>query len=192
MKFIIFFIIFFVVSCSPKNKAYICDGKKCANTKEANEYFKKKHTIEVEIKDKKKDKSIDLVKLNTKDLSENDELKIKNTNKNIKVNNKKQSFFQKQKLAAIKRSEAIKKEKEQKKLLKIRNKEKVEQIKNNKKIVKLPKKDNSIKKSAKTVDENLFIKNTKCFVLGKCDIEDISKKIMDKGRNKDYPDITIK
>ena len=197
MRLSILFIFIIIVNCTPKNKAYICDGKKCSSTKEANEYFKKNHIIEVEIKDEEKNKSIDLVKLNTNDKNEGEKLIIKSRNKNnkqslIKLKNKKQSFFQKQKIAAKKRSEAIKKEKEQKKLLKINNKEKAIKIKNDMKVTNLGKKINTNEKKVKKVNDNLFIKNTNCFALGKCDIEEISKKIMKKGSNKDYPDITIK
>ena len=72
----------------------MCGDHKCIDKKEYNDYFAKNLSIEVDLKNKKnKDRSIDLVKLNTeKNLIENKkfDLKIsKDKERKIKIEEKK-------------------------------------------------------------------------------------------------------
>ena len=169
MKFlkIIFFI--FIIQCAgPLNKVekvYICGDHKCANKAEAEEYFNNNISIEIySIETKKEsDENFDLVELNL--LKE-----ILTTKKKIVVKDEKKKL-----------NEKIK---ERKKLAKL-------------KIKKIEKPINKTEED-KTKISNIKEKKQKskitfiriCKNLEECDIDKISKIVMEIGKEKDFPDIT--
>ena len=167
MKFILSFILIFLFSCTNPiggdKRVYICGDHTCSNNKEIKEYFNNNISIEVYTitSDKEKQKNFDLVELNLL----KDKLKSK---EKIKISEKKQR---------------IKKQiNERKKLAKLKMK-KVEESQQVKQIVK---KKEIVEKKKQTQFTIVRI----CKNLQECDIDKISKIVMDIGRKKDYPDIT--
>ena len=67
MKYLIFFIIIFIFSCTKQQSILICGDHKCINKTEAKQYFEENLTLEVQIVSKNKNVSFDLVALNTKE-----------------------------------------------------------------------------------------------------------------------------
>ena len=65
MKYVFFLFFLFVISCSTSKKVYMCGDQVCLDKKEFKEYFAQNLILEVQIKNKKKSPSVDLVKLNT-------------------------------------------------------------------------------------------------------------------------------
>ena len=167
MKFFLLFLFTFLFSCSTpvggEKRVYICGDHACANKKEMEEYFDNNISIEVYTitSDKDKKKNFDLVELNL--LKEKLESKEK-----IQISDKKKK---------------IKKQiKERKKLAKL----KMKKVEESNKIKEIVKKKETVKKKKPTQFTIVRI----CKNLQECDIDKISKIIMDIGRKKDYPDIT--
>tara|TARA_B100001175_G_scaffold297814_1_gene287885 strand:- start:950 stop:1471 length:522 start_codon:yes stop_codon:yes gene_type:complete len=172
MKFfkIVFFL--FILQCAgPFNKVekvYICGDHKCANKAEADEYFNNNISIEIYSIDTKKDDDeyFDLVDLNLlKDkLASKKKITVKDEKKKIDEKIKERKKLAKLKIKEIEKpSELV--QKDQKKI------DKIEKIK--------PKKQKS---------KIAFIRI--CKNLDECDIDKISKIIMEIGKEKDFPDIT--
>ena len=170
MKFflIIIFLIFFGCSggLNKVEKVYICGDHPCANKKEAEEYFDNNISVEIYTisSDKLKKENFDLVELNLLE----DKLRTKNK---IKVSKNKQD---------------IKKQiQERKKLAKLKMKkiERSEKLTSNKETIK---KIDIVKK--KKINKFTFIRI--CKNLEECDIDKISKIMMDIGKQKPYPDLT--
>ncbi len=185
MKKILLFItlIFLVVSCTKTKTVLICGDHVCINKKEAEQHFEDNLSLEVQIIDKKKKNTIDLVELNlrlnnktTKSVSitekadtkeklkilSNDEIKIKKAELNNRKKNKKLDNKKKQMISKLNKNKIIKK-KQDKEL-------KVKMIKN--------------KEQKQIVDI--------CIILEKCNIDEISKYLINQGNKKGFPDITIK
>ena len=75
---------------------------------------------------------------------------------------------------------------------KIAKKNKINKTKKNKLSVKSEIKiDNTNKKSFK-VNKNIYEVVDVCTIIEKCSIEEISKYLINQGKKRDYPDITIK
>lgn len=53
-RIIIILCVLFITSCSKPKTAFICGDHVCVNKKEAEQYFEKNLTIEVQLLDKKK------------------------------------------------------------------------------------------------------------------------------------------
>ena len=167
---IIFFL--FIIQCvGPLNKVekvYICGDHKCANKAEAEEYFNNNISIEIYTIDTKKedDEYFDLVELNL--------LKDKLATKNkIIVKDEKKKIDEKIK--------------ERKKLAKLKIKEiekPVEKIKQDQE------KLNNIKKTKPKKQKSKITFIRICKNLEECDIDKISKIVMEIGKEKDFPDIT--
>ena len=164
----------------------MCGERECVDKKEANEYFEKYLYLEVKISDKKKEKSPDLVKLNTDSTKKNKKIKFKPVNNKKLLELKKKEELKKQKkLAKIKVMEERKRLKQEKKAYKLKkNKEKKL---SQKKIVskKHLKKEKKIKKSVNKIKKE----NKICLIPENCDIDEISKFLIEIGKEKDYPDI---
>tara|TARA_A100001015_G_scaffold123635_1_gene137009 strand:- start:1285 stop:1770 length:486 start_codon:yes stop_codon:yes gene_type:complete len=157
------------------------------NKAEAEQYFEENLTIEVKIIDQKIESEIDLVELNLTD-SKNGKREISlslkdDTNVNLKT-------LSNQEIINIKEN------------IKIKKKENILAKKNFKKNKDIIKKQNSSKnieerrtfKENKPIQKkvNKDIKNEVdiCTILEKCSIDEISKYLLEQGRNKKYPDIT--
>ena len=87
MKFIypLFFLI--ILSCNITKNEYVCGDHPCIDKKEFNEYFSKNLTIEIKSQDNKKNKSVDLIKLNI-DSSSVEKKDNKNSTKEEKIRKK--------------------------------------------------------------------------------------------------------
>jgi len=184
-KFLFFLIILILYGCNKPKTVLICGDHVCINKAEAEEYFEKNLTLEVKIVDKKTKKETDLVELNLKSNSEG--------KKEISVSNKEKT---KEKLKILSNDEIEKKKAELKKRNKIKNKK----IKNKKTIkqAKLKKsKDRQKPKDIITKTKKIVNKPGKkitdiCTILEKCSIDEISKYLVKQGKEKKFPDITIR
>ena len=176
MRFFLFIIFLFLFSCSNKvTQVYICGDHPCVNKKERKEYFDNNISIEVFTitPDKENKKNFTLVDLNLMKSADN---KDKKKNKN---------------LSSVKSKEDVKKIiKKRRKLAKLKLKENKEnKIKGQKKVDKISKiKSKNVFKSKKR-EPITFVRI--CKNLEECDINKISKIIMDIGKKKPFPDITV-
>ena len=171
MRFFLFIIFLFLFSCSNKvTQVYICGDHPCVNKKERKEYFDNNISIEVFTIISDKEKKITLVDLNlVKDGDKKDRKKSKN-------------------LSSVKSKEDVKKIiKKRRKLTKLKLKE--NKAKGQKKVDKISKiKSKNIFKDKKR-EPITFVRI--CKNLEECDIDKISKIIMDMGRKNPFPDITV-
>ena len=169
MKYIyIFLLLFFLSSCSKSKVEVICGDHICINNDEAESYFKENLSIEVKVIRQNKKEKIDLVELNLKN-TDNKEVIIKSkekTNNEIKVLNNKE-------IAQIK-SNLKKKKGENINILNSRNLESNKRQKS--------------KKSEKSNKKEIDV----CKIIEKCNIEEISKYLINSGKNKRFPDINTR
>ena len=173
MRFFLFIIFLFLFSCSNKvTQVYICGDHPCVNKNEMKEYFDNNISIEVFTitPDKENKKKFTLVDLN---LMKDGDNKDNNKSKN---------------LSSVKSKEDVKKIiKKRRKLAKLKLKE--NKVKGQRKVDKISKiKSKSLFKSKKK-EAITFVRI--CKNLEECDIDKISKIIMDMGRKKSFPDITV-
>ena len=182
-KFFLFLLILFLYNCSKPKTVFICGDHVCINKKEADQYFEENLTIEVKIINAKTKKDIDLVELNmSNNLNEKKVVTIKpktKVDKNLRT-------LSNEDVIMIKKD--IKNYKKEKKIAKKIIKEKEKNIN---------KKKNSLKIKELKKDEFLKNSNNKnngiidvCKILKKCNIEEISKYLLEEGNKKKYPDIT--
>ena len=153
----------------------ICGDHVCINKLEAKQYFEENLSIEVKILNQDKNKEEDLVQLNLDSSFENKKKisikKKENTEKSIKT-------LSKNEIKDIKN--------------RIAKKNKINKTKKNKLSVKSEIKiDNTNKKSFK-VNKNIYEVVDVCTIIEKCSIEEISKYLINQGKKRDYPDITLK
>ena len=187
MKLIIFILLAFIFSnCSKPKTVLICGDHVCVNKAEAEQYFEENLSIEVKIVSKKSDIVEDLVELN---LSENSL-----GNKKISISSKKTTNNPIKKLSneeVVEIKENIKNKKKEKKIAKKIVKKENELV--NKEISKQKK----LKYKKETITKSNVNKRRKdvvdvCTIIKKCSIDEISKYLLDNGRNKKFPDITIR
>ena len=168
----------------------ICGDHVCINKAEAEQYFEENLTIEVKIVDEKIKKNIDLVELN---LNENLDGK-----KKIYVSPKKRAH---KKLKTLTEDEIInikKNIKDKQKSKKIAKKVNPRLEISNDTI----KNKSTINKEKKKIKEETIIQNKVnkkkeevvdvCTILEKCSIDEISKYLLDRGKRKNFPNITIR
>ena len=173
-------------SCSKPKTVLICGDHICINKAEAEQYFEENLSLEVKIIDKKEKRDVDLIELN---LKENllGERKIslspkKNTIKNLKV----LSNDEKKEIKKI-----ISKKKKLEKVKKIDNKK--EKVAKKENITKIKKKKNlKNKKKSNIISKKIPEGTDVCTILEKCSIDEISKFLLEQGKNKDFPDITLR
>ena len=169
MRFFILFFIF-IFSCTTfqgekTKKIYICGDHPCANKKEARSYFNNNISVEVYTVTSKNssNEEFDLVKLN---MSEKE--KIEYVSLNVQEKKIKDKIKKRKKLAKLNIKEINK------------DKDKVQQVYQKNKV--------------KTTHENKMPPNLTlvrlCKNLEECDIDIISKIVLDAGKGKDFPDIT--
>ena len=189
MKFFFITLIFFLLqNCSKPKTVLICGDHICINKTEANQFFEENLSIEVRIIDKNNKDEIDLVELNltntpqkkisikskdktkklVKNLSNDEIKKIKNKLKEKKKIKNQQKFVKK---VVNKNSKKMKKK--QTKKAKIMQKMKI---------------DSYEKKADKQTEKIVDV----CSIIDKCSIDEISKFLLKKGKNKKFPDITIR
>ena len=177
--------ILFIYGCNNPKTVFICGDHVCINKAEAEQYFEDNLILEVKVIDNKSKNEIDLVELNLKLNSEEKKeismLSKDNTRKPIKV---------------LSNDEIERKKIELKKRKKIKNKKgkkknKIKQTKI-KKMVKKEKSNKNINKKNKVVNIPDNKITDVCTILEKCSIEEISKFLVKQGKEKKYPDITIR
>ena len=187
MKFFFLLFYIFLLSCGNKPKTVlICGDHVCVNKDEAEQYFEENLSIEIKIVDKKIEKQIDLVELNLKENNKGDRV-VSIFSKDKKIQDP--QILSDDEISKIKNS--IKKKKKEKKFSKkstkiIKDVEKKEELK----IYKSKPKNINISKN--NVNKNRKDIVDVCTILEKCSIEEISKLLLEQGRNKKFPDITIR
>ena len=175
--FISVIFLIFIQSCSKPKSVMICGDHKCINKEEAKLYFEENLTIEVQIIDSRKDESLNLVELNLKDNIAEKKIflsKKKKFNKEIKD---------------LSRTEInnIKKEIKSRKKRTISN----TKLSSNKPNVIYDKNTDKTSLLNRNIKQN---KNTYdvCKKIAKCNIEEIAKYLIKQGKNKKFPDITMR
>ena len=171
---LIFFVIMFTNSCSKPKVVLICGDHVCINKDEAQQFFEENMSIEVKIVDSKEKKEINLVELNLMNNSEK---------KNIIVS-KKGKIERDIKILTNDEIEKKKLEINQKKIAK-----KVSRKVNTKKTF-----NKNIKKKETIInnEKSQEIFNICLYIENDCNIEEISKYLLKKGGDKDFPDITLR
>ena len=207
MNFIYIFLFLIFLSCNTTNKEFVCGDHPCIDKREFNEYFSKNLTVEIKSQDNKKNKSIDLVKLNTD--TRNIE---KNINKESKKDERIRRKNEKEKLKIEKirlkneRNIKAENEKKQSKLAKITkssekiNKRVQNEINNNRESgSKILDQTNDNKKPlVKAIKKNVSIDASKsktksiCDGIKDCDIDKIAELLIKKGKSKPFPNISSK
>ena len=186
------FLLFLLTNCNKPKAILICGDHICINKAEAEQFFEENLSLEVKIIDKKIKKEVDLIELNLKEkpsgerkitlLTKKDtlkELKILSNDEKEKI--KKNIINKKKEIRAAKKKENnVKKEDNKKNYKNENNTNKSNKNPLNSKIMR----NNNNKKSTAIVDV--------CTILDKCNIDEISKFLLEQGRKKRYPDITIR
>ena len=175
-----------LTNCNKPKTVLICGDHVCVNKSEAIQFFEQNLSIEVKIIDKKIKNEINLVELNLN----------QNTNgiRKISVSSREKS---KKKLRTLSNTEVSKIKKN------IKNKKKEENILSkkivNKNFKKSPNSNNDKKILRKKNNETIQNINKErfdvvdvCTILEKCSIDEISKYLLEQGKKKKFPDITIR
>ena len=188
MRFLFLIIPFiFMQNCSKPKTVLVCGDHICINKSEANQYFKENLSIEVKIIDDKKNIKPDLVELNLNESIGNRKISISKkdkTKKEIKTLTNEQIKNIKKKLKKNKKNNKIAKKttyNNKNKSKKITRK-KVKKESLNKDKIKLN--NNNIKDQLKVVDV--------CSIIDKCDIDEISKFLLNQAKKRKFPDITVR
>ena len=185
MKLLLIFITFLLISCNKPKTVLICGDHICINKKEAEQYFEENLSIELKIIDEKVDEENDLVELNlNQDETGERVVRIfskKKQNKNLKTLSDKEISQIKDKIKNKKKNKKI-----TKKIINIEDnkKEKSQNFK-----TKITKKDQVANKNVNKNQNEVF---DVCTILEKCSIDEISKYLLNKGKNDDFPDITMR
>ena len=186
------FLLFLLTNCNKPKAVLICGDHICINKAEAEQFFEENLSLEVKIIDKKIKKEVDLIELNLKEkpsgerkitlLTKKDTLKELKTLSNDEKEKIKKIIINKKKemRAAIKKENNVKKADNKKNYKNENNTKKSNKNPLNSKIMR----NNNNKKSTAIVDV--------CTILDKCNIDEISKFLLEQGRKKRYPDITIR
>ena len=192
MKYVILILpILAMANCSKPKTVLICGDHVCVNKVEANQFFEENLSLEVKIINNKVKKNIDLVELNLKENKKGKrEIKIsprEKTKKKLKILSEGE---------IIKIKKKIKKKKKQKKIAKkiIVNQQSNENIKINKVTKDKNKKNEFTKDYYMQNNMNKEKKNIidVCSLLKKCNIDEISKYLLNQGMKKKFPDITTR
>ena len=209
MKNIYFFIFLLLLSCTSLKKEYVCGDRPCVDKKEFNQFFAETLTIEVTDQSKKKQQSIDLVKLNT---NTEDVKEKKNSIQQYRIQkkkNKEKLKFEKKKLNEERKIKAAEEKIKIKESKKIQKKLEVEKIKTNEMKNKL---DQNSKEVENIIDKTIDIKTNKkkmssndsiqtdsvestdpksiCDEIEDCDIDKIAEILVEKGKVKPFPNIS--
>ena len=199
MKLLYVFFLLLVLSCNTVKKEYVCGDHPCIDKKEFNEYFSKNLSIEIKTKQNKKNKTANLVKLNTdtslvkkkvnRNSKKDEKIRIKNEKEQLKI--EKIRLLEERKIRENKEKNKTAKLKENN-IKSIKN-----EIKNNRervdKIVEIIPEEKKPKKNTKKVSSINAVnsKNVKsiCDEIKDCDIDKIAELLIKKGKDKPYPNI---
>ena len=176
-------------NCTKPKTVLICGDHVCINKSEANQYFEENLSIEVKIINKKNKNEPDLVELNLRE-DQVGKRKIRLSSK--ESTNKKLKILSSKEISKIKKDlkNKNKEKKINKKIIKDNN-----DFKKKKKVSK--KNEKNISKEKKEIFRNNVNKTNKdivdvCTILEKCSIDEISKYLLNQGKKKSFPDITIR
>ena len=170
MRYLFFLLIMILCSCTKPKSVLICGDHECINKTEAKQYFEENLTIEVRIKDIGETSSFDLVDLNLVDQEQKIKVIKNNKNKIVKKLSKEEIKIKKKQ---IKEKKYISKKRDTKF--------------NNKKLKKSDKIDNiGANSNLVTLSDDI------CLKLEKCDIDSITKYLIKKSNEKDFPNISVK
>ena len=188
MKNLFFFLLIILITgCNKPKTVLICGDHVCINKAEAEQYFEDNLTLEVKIIEKNKSKKMNIIELNLKQHIDG--------KKKILISNKNEAYKEIKILSnneiEIKKAQLKKRKEDKIQISKKNNK----LIKNEKKINKPIKNKKIIKKISKTklnnIQRNENIVDI-CTIIEKCNIDEISKYLIKKGQEKNYPDITTR
>lgn len=179
MKIYLLMIVLIIANaCSKPKTVFICGDHVCINKTEAKQFFEDNLTLEVKILNKKDTKPFDLVQLNLKEDQENRrKVVIEKKNETSKIIKK----LSKSDIKEIKKNIKEKKESKKKELSKIITKKK---------------RSTEAKKIKKEKREFIDPKNINkeiidvCKIINNCNIEEISKYLINEGKNKKFPNIS--
>ena len=186
--FFLIFSLIFLYNCSKPKTVLICGDHICVNKEEAEQFFEENLTIEVKILSNKKKNEFDLVQLNLEKKSNfKKEISVdkkKEINKDLKILSNEQIKKIKSEIKTKKKNKTkkVRKEKKNKTKLKIVSKDQNSQKNSN---------DKKIIKSVGKISGNRELKDI-CSILDDCNIEEISKYLIKQGKNKQFPDITLR
>ena len=180
MRYILICLLF-ITSCTSTNRVFICGDHECVNKDEANLFFEQNLSIEVKIIQKEKEDYFNLVKLNTQNTNEKQNIKVLKNKKSKKIKklSKNEIVDKKREIKKIKR----KLKKENKNFAKKSASKEDINTKNSENFKKVSKN--------KIVKKNIANEKNICNVIEKCNIEEISKYLINKGKNKEYPNISL-
>ena len=179
MKQIIFIFVFFVfASCSKPKTVLICGDHVCVNKAEAQQYFEENLTLEVKVLKNKKSTEQSLIELNLEKSNLGAKQIYIKPKKTTEKNIKKLTQHEKKKIISEIREKKVNKEIASKKALKESNKISRENIKKN----MILDKSKSMKRNEVDI----------CEIINECTIDEISKYLINKGKKKSFPDITIR
>ena len=187
MRFLFLIIPFiFMQNCSKPKTVLVCGDHICINKSEANQYFKENLSIEVKIIDSKKNIKPDLVELNLNESIGNRKISISKkdkTKKEIKTLTNEQIKNIKKKLKKNKKNNKIAKKNTYNKKNKSKKitRKNVRQTSLNEDKIKL---NNNTKEQLKVADV--------CSIIEKCNIDEISKFLLNQAKKKKFPDITVR
>lgn len=193
-KFLILILLIITHSCSKPKTVLICGDHVCINKAEAQQYFEDNLSLEVQIIDKQISNELDLVEINLEKDSKNKKkisvASIKKTKKNIKILSNEQ---------IEKKKEELEKRKVQKnndiKYTEKKEKVKLSKKKDQAKLLKKKEKkasDLDIKEIKKPSNEPRNKIADICTILENCSIDEISKYLLKKGKEKRFPNITTR
>ena len=198
MKLYIIILTFFLLqNCSKPKTALICGDHICVNKVEAEQYFEENLSIEVQIINRNKDKNnnIDLVELNLA-VENNNQKQVSITQKN--ETREKIKVLTNDEIESIKRNIKNKKKVKQNNVITQKKSVKKSEEFNKENIEEISKNKNKIKnKIANKISRKNVNKDNKkivdvCKIIEKCNIDQISKFIVEEGKKNKYPDITIR
>ena len=187
MKLIVFvFVLMLLGGCSKPKAVLICGDHVCINKTEAKQYFEENLSLEVKIVDQNKKQEIDLVELN---LRNNDKDKKVSVIKKEVTNKKLKTLSNKEK-KDIKNKIKQKNKKREKRIVKKTDNNKIDKKKTKKNYLKQAKLTNNEKKTNKKVNNAKNEIEDVCSLIKVCNIDEISKYLLEIGKKKDFPDIT--
>ena len=220
MKYAFFLIFIILISCTQGKKVYICGDRPCLDKKEFQEYFAENLIYEIKTKKSKEYKNVNLVKLNQKKKDKKIKNNIENSlnkkerkallkKERIRLKNERKAKAIKAKEIAIEKKKLAKQAIIDKKKIAKHKKNKINN-KSSKKPAIFKKKANNnpdlseeelkiITKKTKTSSTEIFSNKVKtetnkniCSSITDCNIDTITELLIKKGKEKDFPDITLR
>jgi hypothetical protein len=218
MKLIFLILLSMFLSCCSVKKEYVCGDRPCLDKKDFKEYFSKNLSIEIKPQEKNKTLSADLVKINTKSFAKNKKenidskkskrLELKENKRKLKIERKrlkeektrlkeeKTRLIKERKIKAKADAKITKISKSSNTYKKIIRNKLNGNVKQSNKIfnkISADKKTTLIKDVIKNKPSNSQINNNPQSICGEikdCDIDKITELLINRGKNKPFPNIS--